>query len=198
MNHNRRNFWMIVAFALVVVSVACAPVYTTAPSASNSDRPADIALPVSDRGAGSQSASAPSSSCPPANPIAGKDVGRDYFVQVVGRLKDVPASDFAANALEAWKPYENTLASWNPLATTWKMDAVCNFNSVGVQNYQNQDMGTQATANTLNLGYYDAIRKMLRKEAFDREGMRAALGTWGTCSGQGCDSLLDKWQSLWQ
>lgn len=136
-------------------------------------------------------------SCPPAGCTPGRDVGRDFFEQVVSRLNGVSMSGFAVDALVAWKPYENTAACWNPLATTWRMEVVCNFNSVGVQHYQNQDMGVRATANTLNLSYYEAIRKMLRLEAFDREGLRAALSTWGTCSGAGCDSLLNRWQELW-
>ena len=134
----------------------------------------------------------------PSSGTYGKNVGRDFFIQVVGLLKDVPQSDFAVDALEAWKPYEGTNAFWNPLATTWKMSPVCDFNSVGVQNYTDQDTGARATANTLNLGHYDSIRKMLRLEAFDRESMRSALGTWGTCSGAGCDGLLDKWQELYK
>ena len=77
------------------------------------------------------------------------------------------------------------------------MTDVCKFNSVGVQSYQDQATGVRATANTLNLSYYNAIRKMLRMEAFDREGIGAALGTWGTCSGTGCNGLLDQWQVLW-
>ena len=137
----------------------------------------------------------------------GRDVGRDFFVQVVGRLKDVPKNDLAVDALMAWEPYENTAACWNPLATTWKMEVVSYFNCLrrdaagncimGVQNYQDQNMGVRATANTLNQVYYDAIRKMFRMEAFDREAMRKALGLWGTCSGTRCDSLLNKWQDLW-
>ena len=134
----------------------------------------------------------------PSSGTYGKNVGRDFFIQVVGLLKDVPQSDFAVDALEAWKPYEGTNAFWNPLATTWKMSPVCDFNSVGVQNYIDQDAGTRATANTLNLGYYDSIRKMLRLDAFDRESMRSALGMWGTCSGTGCNGLLDKWQELYK
>ena len=134
----------------------------------------------------------------PSSGTYGKNVSRDFFVQVVGLLKDVPQSDFAVDALEAWKPYEGTNAYWNPLATTWKTSPVCDFNSVGVQNYMNQDTGVRATANTLNLGYYNSIRSMLRLEAFDRESMRSSLGTWGTCSGAGCDGLLDKWQELYQ
>jgi len=136
-------------------------------------------------------------SCPPRNCTQGKYAGRDFFVQVVQSLSDVPMSNFAVDALLAWKPHENTNACWNPLATTWKMESVCNFNSVGVQHYQDQNMGVRATANTINQGYYDAIRRMLRLEAFDREAVRTALGTWGTCSGRRCDSLLNKWQDLW-
>jgi len=135
--------------------------------------------------------------CPPEDCTPGNEVGRDFFVEVVERLADVPVSDFAVDALALWEPYENTAACWNPLATTWEMEVVCDFNSAGVQHYQSQDMGTQATANTLALGYYDDIRRMLRLEAFDREGLRADLGVWGTCSGQGCNSLLNEWEALW-
>jgi hypothetical protein len=149
-----------------------------------------------------QSSLAAPSGCTP-----GRDVGRDFFVQVVGQLKDVAQNDFAVDALMAWEPHENTAACWNPLATTWKMEVVSYFNclrrddagncTMGVQNYQDQAKGTRATANTLNLTYYDAIRKMFRMEAFDREAMRKSLGLWGTCRGTGCDSILNKWQTLW-
>jgi len=136
-------------------------------------------------------------SCPPANCTAGRDVGRDFFAHVLERLADVPMSDFAVDALVQWEPYENTSACWNPLATTWYMEGSCNFNSVGVKHYLNQDMGTQATANTLAQSYYDNIRRMLRLEEFNREGLRHDLRTWGTCSGQRCDSLLNQWKHLW-
>ena len=136
-------------------------------------------------------------SCPPSPCTEGRQVGRDFFVQVVERLEGVPMSDLAVDALAAWQPKENTRACWNPLATTWKMEEVCDFNSVGVQHYQNQETGARATANTLNQGYYDAIRKMLRLEGFDREELRSALAKWGTCGGSSC-TLLDEWQDLWQ
>jgi hypothetical protein len=135
-------------------------------------------------------------SCPPADCTAGRDVARDYFVQVVERLTDVSLSDFAVDMLVTWEPYEDTSACWNPLATTWKMEGSCDFNSAGVQHYLNQDMGIQATANTLNLGSYDAIRRMLGGEAFEQEALRAALATWGTCSGTACDPLLERWREL--
>lgn len=133
----------------------------------------------------------------PSSGTYGKDVGRNYFVQVVKRLSGVTYNEFAVDALMTWKPYENTRAYWNPLATTWKMNPVCNFNSVGVQNYINEETGVRATANTLNLRYYNAIRIMMNLQGFDREAIRSSLGTWGTCSGSRCDSLLDKWQQLY-
>jgi len=139
----------------------------------------------------------PTPTCPPEDCTAGRDVGRDFFVEVVERLADVPLSDFAVDALVLWEPYENTAACWNPLATTWYMGGSCDFNPVGVKHYLSQDMGAQATANTLAQGYYYNIRRMLRLEEFNREGLRADLSVWGTCSGQGCNSLLNEWEALW-
>ncbi len=136
-------------------------------------------------------------SCPPEPCVPGNAVGRDFFVQVVERLSDVSLSEFAVDALVAWAPWENTLACWNPLATTQQMSVICNFNTARVQSYQDQEMGVAATAITLNLGYYNAIRSMLRLEAFDREALRAALDIWGTCAGPSCDQLLNTWEALW-
>jgi len=135
--------------------------------------------------------------CPPANCTAGRDVGRDFFEGVIQRLSDVPMSDFAVDALMAWEPYENTSACWNPLATTRNKPGSCCFNSVCVRHYLDQTMGMEATAETLALSYYTHIRAMLRLETFDRDGLRSDLGTWGTCHGSSCDSLLNTWQSLW-
>lgn len=110
----------------------------------------------------------------------GKSVGRDFFVQIVGQLKDVPPGDFPVEALMAWEPWEGTEAFWNPLATTWVMGQACDFNPpYHVQNYPDQATGVRATANTLNLAYYDPIRRMLRLEAFDREAMRDLFGHVG-------------------
>lgn len=135
-------------------------------------------------------------SCPPSPCVPGNQIDESFFPEVLVLL-NIPHSSFAIQALNAWKPYENTVACWNPLATTRKMEYICNFNSVGVQHYQNQTMGTNATAQTLALGYYNAIRTMLRKEGFDREALRSALGTWGTCRGNGCEPLLNTWANLY-
>lgn len=143
----------------------------------------------------------------PTSGVYGKDVGRDFFVSVVAALKDVRQNDFAVDALMAWAPHEGTKAYWNPLATTWRLTPICFFNclrrnaagqcTMGVQNYTSQGEGVRATANTLNLSYYNAIRMMLNQNSFDREAIRSALGKWGTCKGSRCDPLLNTWQKLY-
>lgn len=133
--------------------------------------------------------------CPPSSCTPGRDVDSTFMEGVLTRLSINPAS-FAVQMLMVWEPYENTLACWNPLATTRKMEFICNFNSVGVQHYQDKDMGMRATSQTLALNYYTPIRAMLSGQSFDREAIRTSLSTWGTCSGTGCDPLLNSWQTL--
>src|ERR1051326_1930984 len=63
--------------------------------------------------------------CPPNPCTPGNQVGRDFFVQVVGLLSDVPMNNLAVDALVDWAPFENTECCWNPLATTRHMEVVC-------------------------------------------------------------------------
>ena len=156
MRHKLSATLLLVCLLLLGLSGASAKARRSDPTAGSA-MPTPTARPEATPGISAQT------SCPPANCTAGRDVGRDYFVQVVGRLNNVPMSDFAVDALVAWEPYENTSACWNPLATTWEMDVVCHFNCLrrdaagncimGVQHYQNQYLGFRATANTLNQGY---------------------------------------------
>ncbi len=126
----------------------------------------------------------------------GRDVGRDFFADMLEQELSIAANDFALDALEVWRRYENTGADWNPLATTWEMPGSWDYNSVGVQNYPDRTTGIQATGNTLALSYYDAIRTMFREEAFNHSQIRSALVTW---SGEGAyvDNLLGEWETLW-
>jgi hypothetical protein len=66
----------------------------------------------------------------------------------------------------AWQVQEFTQASWNPLATTHRMDGSTSFNSVGVQNYRSLEQGLQATKETIDHGWdvygYGAIVRSLR------------------------------------
>jgi len=66
----------------------------------------------------------------------------------------------------AWQVQEFTQASWNPLATTHRMEGSTDFNSVGVQNYASLEQGLQATKETIDHGWdvygYGAIVRSLR------------------------------------
>jgi predicted nucleic acid-binding Zn-ribbon protein len=66
----------------------------------------------------------------------------------------------------AWQVQEFTQASWNPLATTHRMDGSTDFNPVGVQNYGSLEQGLQATKETIDHGWdvygYGAIVRSLR------------------------------------
>jgi membrane protease YdiL (CAAX protease family) len=125
----------------------------------------------------------------------GRNVDRSFFEEVLRRL-NIGLSDFALDALEAWKRYENTRAFWNPLATTKKMGGSWGFNEAGVQNYPDRNTGIEATAETLELQYYDAIREMLRVESFDREQIEKALNKWSG-NGEYVLNLLNEWKTLW-
>jgi V8-like Glu-specific endopeptidase len=132
--------------------------------------------------------------------IPGNQVDRSFFAAVVHQLQNPQVSagaiEFAVQALERWARYENTRACWNPLATTLRLNGSWDFNSAGVQNYPDQATGIQATARTLNLSYYDAIRRMLAKEGFDRAAITQALRTW---SGNGAyvSSLVADWERMY-
>jgi hypothetical protein len=136
----------------------------------------------------------------PSGCTPGNQVDRGFFAEVVNRLRNPQVPDgakaFAVQALERWARYENTRACWNPLATTLRLNGSWDFNSAGVQNYPDQATGIQATARTLNLSYYDAIRRMLAKERFDRAAITQALRTW---SGNGAyvSSLVADWERMY-
>lgn len=60
----------------------------------------------------------------------------------------------------AWEAAEGTLATWNPLATTYSMPDATIYNSVGVRNYTSKEQGIKATINTLaapNHGYGEIV-----------------------------------------
>lgn len=133
------------------------------------------------------------------SPIAeGQGISSDLtylFTGVLDRL-GIERSSFALAAMERWAAMENTRATWNPLATTLETPESTDFNAAGVRNYPDQGTGIEATASTLRLSYYDAIRAMLRQESFERERVQDSLNTW---SGNGAyvPHLLDEWATLW-
>ncbi|MCR4392628.1 MAG: carboxypeptidase regulatory-like domain-containing protein [Candidatus Acetothermia bacterium] len=125
----------------------------------------------------------------------GRAVDRVFFADVL-RALGIGVTDFGVDALDKWKRYENTRACWNPLAATMRMEGSWDFNSVGVKNYPDRSTGIDATARTLRLGYYDAIRAMLARERFDRQQIETALNTWSGNGGYVGD-LLKEWEALW-
>jgi len=136
----------------------------------------------------------------------GKNQDSTFFEGVL-QLMDIPVSQFAIDAFMLWKPYENTKACWNPLATTYHVSwfppgTGCTetlFNSAGVRNYSSKYCGELATARTLlyagSGNYYEPIRKMLAQESFDWQAIHNALNKW--CNECYSDSLTNKWQMLW-
>jgi hypothetical protein len=78
-------------------------------------------------------------------------------------------------AVVAWEAAEGTLATWNPLATTFTMPGNTTYNSSGVRNYLSKQQGIEASILTLrrpNHGY-DAIVAGLRSSAESMETGRA-------------------------
>jgi parallel beta-helix repeat protein len=124
----------------------------------------------------------------------------DFFDSVLSQLS-LPINDFALEALEIWTRYENTEACWNPLATTWDMgEKSWDFNAAGVKNYVDEDTGVEATANTLSLSYYEAIRQMLARVSFDEEAIQQAVATWSGLSPSDpyAVNLVNEWKELYQ
>jgi hypothetical protein len=86
----------------------------------------------------------------------------DMLLRVVG----APGCRDNRVVVVAWQIQEFTQASWNPLATTHRMNGSTDFNSVGVQNYVSLEQGLQATKETIDHGWdvygYGAIVRSLR------------------------------------
>ena len=83
-------------------------------------------------------------------------------------------------ALVAWMEGENTLAKYNPFATSHPMPGATNFNSSGVKNYVSFSQGVQATVETIRLTRYAEIVKNLEEHssAFYTLTAVEASGTW--------------------
>ncbi len=130
-----------------------------------------------------------------------------FFSGVLGRM-GIADSQFARDAFMAWKPYENTSACWNPLATTYQTawfpsGTGCTdtmFNSVGVRNYSSRECGQLATARTLLYSgsgtYYKPIRDMLSQTSFNWQALHGSVKKW-VGSEAYATSITNKWQMLW-
>lgn len=119
---------------------------------------------------------------------AGPD--RTAFLADVLAALHIPPTPFALAFLGRWADWEGCAAAFNPLATERAVPAAdldaANplFNDApggGVKNYRDRDAGVRATAETLALPAYAAVRRaLLDGRIADRDAVAAAVATWGT------------------
>ena len=164
----------------------------------------------------------PAAAPPPANPpapppqpgcVAGNQVDKPaFFADVARRLRNPSVSEaalpFAVQAFLAWEPFENTAACWNPLATTLRYTrGPCRSqtlpgNTAGVQQYPSRECGIRATADTLNYTFngngraYQAIRRMMAKQAFDEALLLQEVTRW-VGSEAYARALVTRWRQLY-
>jgi hypothetical protein len=96
------------------------------------------------------------------------------------------APDSAENErfLNGWQAYEGSNCANNPLNTTLSFGGSSQCNSVGVQSYPSTSAGAQATAKTLENGYYPDIVAALRSgnpfKYKNPQAVAAQVTKWGT------------------
>lgn len=103
-------------------------------------------------------------------------------------LTAIGAPITAANVafLDAWAQAEGGTAAYNPLNTTQTASGSSDYNSAGVQDFTSPTQGANATATTLENGYYPALLAGLQSGnplSGDVASMESELSTWGTGPG---------------
>lgn len=100
---------------------------------------------------------------------------------VLNKLDPTYLTTASDRAMVDWASFENTEAAYNPYATTWKLQYVDNFNSVGVQNYHSLEDGINATINTLTNGLYGPILDALKNQSDEAAICQAISNSpWGS------------------
>lgn len=150
----------------------------------------------------------PSSVLGAADCTPGNQVNISFWTDVIKRINElerkvvIKDSNFATPFLQAWAPYENTKACWNPLATTWDTGkgTWTIFNKSGVKSYTERQWGVRATAasisskNTAN--DMSSIRQMLAGNGFEKTKITSALKKW-TGNGAYVPNLVAKWEKMY-
>jgi hypothetical protein len=119
--------------------------------------------------------------------IVGK-LNQDFYEKLLKKLS-APVTDENLKFLYAWRQSEGDGGRFNPFNTTLKKPGSTFFNylndkkTLGVQNYNSQEQGLEATYDTLKHKRYKCIVDGLKndigaKEITDR--CRPELKTWGT------------------
>jgi hypothetical protein len=106
-----------------------------------------------------------------------------YRLAICGAL-DVKPSAERLDFLGAWADCEGGTARFNAFNTTYRLIGSRNYNSAGVQHYQDALQGTAATLLTLRLPVYADLRAALTAEGLSateiaRRSSRG-LAIWGT------------------
>ncbi len=106
------------------------------------------------------------------------DWSRDFLVALGNTNPDPKTINFVAS----WTLGENTLARFNPLATTQPMTGSTCFNCplANVQNYLTHEQGIAASVKTLSNGRYPHVLEGLKTNDPEQAVNAIELGTWGT------------------
>ncbi len=115
-------------------------------------------------------------------------ITRATFAKALLRSLQAPVCRNNLVALLAWMQFENTVAEFNPMATTLDLAGSRRFNSVGVRDYGSLPIGVRATTLTLLQGAsvfgYSSIIDDLRACASPYATARAiASSPWGSRPG---------------
>lgn len=107
----------------------------------------------------------------------------DFYQGLLGKL-GLPVTDANMAFMRAWNQAEGMSTDTNnPFATTQGAPGATSINSVGVKSYGSMEQGIQATAETLQNGYYDDIMSAMQSGT---DPMQAAVAVanspWGTGS----------------
>ena len=133
-----------------------------------------------------------SSSGSSSGPSPASSSESDWIKAVLSGL-GAPATAANVDSMMDWISHESVFpggngegGKWNPLNTTQTESGSTSYNSVGVQNYPDEQTGINATIQTLNNGNYGDILMMLKSGQGLKSGASAGLSKW---SGGGYTSV---------
>lgn len=112
-------------------------------------------------------------------------IPESFLTKLATRLGVAPEAYGAfVEFMNAWQPYEGgwdkNSAEFNPLNTTQNFPGATSMNSVGVKAYPSEDAGVEATAQTLENGYYPNLLAGLKSGGIDAARVAPEIATWGT------------------
>lgn len=104
----------------------------------------------------------------------------NFYRAVLARI-GAPATSENLKFFTAWRKSEGGKAAFNPFNTTMPRPGATNYGPAGEKNYISEEQGVEATAATLQKGYYTAIVAALRRGDNAEEAAEAlAKSPWGT------------------